>query len=364
MLTNIQTRNAKPRGGRDTWLCDGGGLYLRVRASGSKSWVVRRKRHGKTEVITLGRYPALSLSQAREKARNLDGNANPGVITFGELLDEWYADQIEQQYKRPKQVRLYLEKVSPSLRSEKLRDLSRAEVRRFLKRYATDSGPVTGNRLLAILKQACTYAVEVGYLSASPIAGLSRKYVGGEEKPRERVLSNDEIVLLLNTESKHSPLLRFLLLTAQRIGEAQNAHWSDIDGDRWNIPETKSGRAHWYALSCPARELLEILPTDRDKVFGRTTNTGVQAWLRRWCDREGIAPAFTPHDLRRTAATRMNELGVAPHVVEKILNHKLAGVMAVYNKAEYESERIEAMQLWAAELDRILAEGSLQKRCF
>jgi integrase len=82
----------------------------------------------------------------------------------------------------------------------------------------------------------------------------------------------------------------------------------------------------------------------------------VQSWLRRWCEREKIAaPAFTPHDLRRTAATRLNTLGVMPHVVEKILNHTMQGVMATYNRAEYERERIDAMQRWADELDRILA---------
>lgn len=352
MLRDIQTRSAKP-GERDRWLADGGGLYLRIRTTGVKSWVVRRKRHGRTEVVTLGRYPGLTIAEAREKAAALDGHA-PGRLTFGELLDEWYADQIEPRYRRPRQVRQYLDRVAPALRAQKLRDVGRADLRAFLKRYARERGPIGANRLLAILKQACDYAVEAGYLSGSPISGLSRKLVGGEEMPRDRVLTDDELRRLWRSESRHTPLLRFLLLTAQRIGEAQRAAREDLTGGRWDIPDNKSKRPHWCALSRQGRALLDAQPRDRRFIFGNASNTAVQAWLKRWCEREQILPAFTPHDLRRTVATRMNELGVAPHVVEKILNHALQGVLRVYNQAEYEAERTEAMQRWADELEHLV----------
>ncbi len=351
MLSDTQTRLAKP-GPRDAWLADGGGLYLRIRSSGVKSWVVRRKRHGRTEVVTLGRYPGLTLSEAREKTRALDGHA-PGRMTFGELLDEWYADQIEPRYRRPRQVRQYVDRVAPALRAKKLREIGRADLRAFLKLYARERGPVGANRLLAILKQACDYAVEAGYLSGSPISGLSRKLVGGDEAPRNRVLGDDELRKLWHSESHHTPLLRFLLLTGQRIGEAQRAAREDVAGGRWEIPDNKSKRPHWCPLSRQAHALLEAQPHDRRFMFGSASNTAVQAWLKRWCEREKIVPAFTPHDLRRTVATRMNELGIAPHVVEKILNHALQGVMRIYNQAEYATERIEAMQRWADELAAI-----------
>ena len=89
----------------------------------------------------------------------------------------------------------------------------------------------------------------------------------------------------------------------------------------------------------------------------------MQAYLKRWCLRNKIGEnnhetkhqgAFTPHDLRRTFATRLNELKVGPHIVEKILNHKMSGVMAVYNQADYQDERVAAMQLWADSLHNIL----------
>ena len=122
-------------------------------------------------------------------------------------------------------------------------------------------------------------------------------------------------------------------------------------GDRWHIPKehSKNHRAHWVALSRQALELLRAQDASRERIFGTATDTGVQAWLRRWCERERISPAFRPHDLRRTCATRLNTLGVLPHVTEKILNHTMHGVMAVYNRADYAAERIEAMQRWADE---------------
>jgi integrase len=111
------------------------------------------------------------------------------------------------------------------------------------------------------------------------------------------------------------------------------------------------------ALSRQALALLRGQDQSRELIFGTATDTGVQAWLRRWCERERISPAFRPHDLRRTCATRLNTLGVLPHIAEKILNHTMQGVMAVYNRADYEAERIEAMQRWGDELDRILGQS-------
>lgn len=221
------------------------------------------------------------------------------------------------------------------------------------------------NRLLSILKTALRFARDAGYIEASPIDGLSADLVGGREQARDRVLTDAEIQRLWHAQSQHLPLLRFLLLTGQRIGEAQRATWTHIEGDRWIIPaeHAKNGRQHWVALSEQALRLFETRKSSsRELIFGSATDTGVQAWLRRWCDREKVIAAFTPHDLRRTFATRLNTLGVMPHVVEKALNHTMEGVMAIYNRAEYEPERVQAMQKWADEIDRIIG-GSPERTC-
>jgi len=115
-----------------------------------------------------------------------------------------------------------------------------------------------------------------------------------------------------------------------------------------------------------AHQSLALLQSQRPKrgrIFNTASPTAVQAYLHRWCERQSVGQDnqeqfhkgyFTPHDLRRTFATRLNELKVGPHIVEKILNHRLSGVMAVYNQTDYFEERAIAMQLWADRLDRIV----------
>jgi len=358
MLSDRRIRALKPAH-CDKWYGDGNGLYLRVRATGGRSWVLRRKRGGHVEVITVGAWPALGLAQARQKVGALAGK-DVSALTLGALLDAWHTDIVRRTYRRPRDVRGYIDRLDPSLKATKLRNLERVDVRHALRRYAEERGPIAANRALSILKTALRFAVDAGYLQISPVDRLSSELIGGAEVSRDRVLTDEELRRLWRSTSPHTPLLRFLLLTGQRIGEAQRATWSHVLGGRWRIPKehSKNHRAHWVALSRQALGVLRAQDQSRERIFGTATDTGVQAWLRRWCERERISPAFRPHDLRRTCATRLNTLGVLPHVVEKILNHTMQGVMAVYNRADYEAERIEAIQRWADDVDRILGQSA------
>ena len=211
---------------------------------------------------------------------------------------------------------------------------------------------------MSFVKQVFRFAVANGYLERSPAAELDRSVAGGEETARARVLSNDEIKRLWRAKGPYTPLLRFLLLTLARIGEAQRATWSRVKLTRWEIPaeHAKNRRAHWVPLSQQALQVLWELPRDRELVFDQASPTAVQAWCRRFCEREGIKPAFTPHDLRRTAATRLGELGIAPHVVARMLNHTLpvSNAIGVYFRSELDQERIEASARWGAELAEIV----------
>ena len=213
---------------------------------------------------------------------------------------------------------------------------------------------MAANRLLGITKQLFRYLVEIGWLDNSPAEMLSRRAAGGEEKARARTLTEDEIRALwaVSDTTAHAPLLRWLLITGQRISEAQGARKADFRADRWHIPENKSSRPHWIPVCSLMQEIYDAAP-EGEYIFVQRSLTGTQAWLRRWCERSKIGPAFTPHDLRRTFSTRLNKLGVAPFVVEKLLNHALEGVMAVYNQHDYAEERAQALELWCAELRRI-----------
>ena len=356
------------------WRNDGNGLYIRVRPNGKKSWVLRRKINKVTQKTTIGHYPDVSLRNARLEAaqlrigdqerakRSSKGISTPG--TFGELLQQFYSEQIEHNYRRPNQVRMYIDnRVPDTLNSIHIPDLTSNDTREFrivvrgwLFKYAQSSGPVGANRLLSIFKQATRYGTAIGYLTIDPLRELTKKLVGGTEKSGIRTLTEDEIKKLWYAESKHLPLFKFLLLTGQRIGEAQLATWPDIREDRWHIPaeNAKNNKAHWVPITNAISDVLSPLPHNRTKIFATRSTTGTQAWLKRWCIREGIHPRFTPHDLRRTFVTELNELGVEPYVIERLVNHSMSGVMAVYNKAEYADERIAAAQLWGEHISKIV----------
>ena len=147
-------------------------------------------------------------------------------------------------------------------------------------------------------------------------------------------------------------MLRFLLLTGVRISEAQQASPEAAQNGIWDIPGslTKNGKPHRVYLTESAQAELP-LPS--------CTPTNVQAWLKRWSIKQGIEDRFTPHDLRRTFATWLNESGTEPYVVEKCLAHAMAGVMAVYNRAEYWEQRQEAYQTMQDVVHSIVGEPAM-----
>lgn len=354
-LTDAAIRAAKP-GDRDRWLNDGAGLYLRVRSGGAKVFVLRTKRAGKTYIRTLGQWPQYTLKQARADAANNQAKRR-GLVTetVAEVADEWLA-VVRREYRRPHHVEGYIDRaIRPALGHRKVQNVTARQIADMLRDYA-ERGPITTNRLFAVTRQLFRYAVEAGYLEQSPAAGLSRRVAGGSERHRDRTLSDAEIRAIWAADGPHTPLLRFLLATGQRIGEARVMRWQDVKGDQWHIPAevSKNGKAHTVHLSPLALSILREHGHDSGRILGITSATATQAWVRRWCKRQKIEPAFVPHDLRRTFATRLHDLGVAPHVVDRCLNHTLQGVAAVYNQASYDDECREAWNTWATEVQRIV----------
>ena len=172
----------------------------------------------------------------------------------------------------------------------------------------------------------------------SPRAKRSRVPAGPAPAARGRALVDDEIRRVLTTDTAPGPVLCFLLATGLRIGEAYNGH---REGQYWVVPvsASKNKAAHRIWLSDLALAQIEQSPW--------TGRAVVQAWVT------AHAGGWTAHDLRRTFSTKMNEkppqgIGVAPYVVEKMLNHTLGGVMGIYNRAEYLDERRQALEAWLA----------------
>jgi integrase len=197
-----------------------------------------------------------------------------------------------------------------------------------------------------------------GIADTNPVIGTSTQ----KERPRDRVLSPAELRTIWNAlpDDHYGAIMKLLAVTGQRAGEIAGLRWSEVDLERGTImlpgERTKNHRPHLVPLPQAARTIIEARPRrpGRDLIFGLAEGP-----FSNWSDSkqrldEKIAlPHWTPHDLRRTAATMMAELGIQPHIIESVLNHVSgfrAGVAGTYNRFLYEAEKRQALNLWAEHL--------------
>jgi len=331
-------------------VADGNGLYIRIRANRgefSRTWQFRRKETGRLTVTTLGAYPELSIKEARLKAAELATKRSGHSPTVQEVADHWLAERVDHTHRKADQVRGYVDRaIIPELGDRRVRDVEASDIAGVIRRYrdrvaklprARTGGRPAARALLAVFKGLFGYAVANGWASQSPAAQITAAVAGQPSAARARVLSDDEIRFVLTTKIKHGPVMRFLLATGLRLGEAYNGH---RDGQYWVVPEAaaKNGREHRVWLSDLALAQLEAHPWEARR-------EAVQLWLKNNAD------GWTAHDLRRTFSTRNHSMGVAPYVVEKMLNHTFDGMMAVYNHASYDAERRDALEAWSTWLN-------------
>ncbi|WP_240074268.1 tyrosine-type recombinase/integrase [Cupriavidus taiwanensis] len=246
---------------------------------------------------------------------------------------------------------------------------------------------VKANRVLSVMRTMFTYAQEHGFIQGNPVV-MSRKGAGGREKARRRVLSPAEIKTVwrvldtrqgwMNWQTKCA--LKMVLITAQRPGECAGMQWEHVDMEKgiWTLPAdfVKADRDHLVHLSQHAlailryaqqrtgdkRHVFSSVRHDSDHVTPEALTRAVAEMLK--AGEFGAMKHWTPHDLRRTASTGMANAGIYPHITEKILNHRMKGVLAVYNHGEYLPERRAAMELWGRLLEgwvgNLLEEGGGQ----
>lgn len=342
MITDRELKGLKATD-KDIMLPDGNNLYIRVRKSGKKQFLYRSRSGGKATYTILGEYPPMSLSDARKAASTFVSPVTS--ITVDQVFDKFYA-HISKYYANPKAVKSsYENNVKKILGNKPINSVSRSDVSTLLQSVVDRGAPIMANRLLTDLKILFGFAVEHGYIESNVLQALTKKYVGGKEKPRDRVLSRDELVELLREllaptlDVKTRVALYVILLTGQRASEVLGYSDKDVKGSWWHIPATvtgnKAGREQKVYLSPQARAVLKLCKPP----FASAHQTLSKALKRR-------GYTYTPHDFRRTITTHLNNMGVMPHVTEKMLNHVMEGVMAVYNHAEYLPERKEAWRKW------------------
>ncbi|WP_336492391.1 tyrosine-type recombinase/integrase [Methylobacterium nigriterrae] len=366
---------------------------LRVSYSGTKAWVVMTRVERKLARITLGRHPALSLAEAREKARLVIERAKAGQdprqieaearrkkdqerrTTFGGVAALFMERHVGRNL-RPNTAREYRRVLqgpdTADWQQRPLTSLTKADVLDVLHRIEERGSRAAGNRTLAYLSKFFNWCLEQDLLMVSP---ASRVRPLSATRSRERVLTPDELIwiwrALAEWPSQFAALFKLLLQTGQRRSEVAGMRWDELrncgtDEAIWDLPasRTKNGQPHLVPLSKQAQDIIAALPRTGPIVFTTRSTTALSGFskakarldervnaLRAEAGRPPL-PSWTLHDLRRTMVTLMNEqLGIAPHVVEAVVNHVSGsakrGVAGVYNRALYLRERRDALCAWS-----------------
>jgi integrase len=331
--------------GKDQLVSLGDSVYIRVRKS-SKTYLIRKMINGKNSVTKLGKHPVMNLKDARRAA--VLAEVERERVTISKVIDQYLNEQVYDKSKVVKQVEGYLRYIDREIGRKFVSDADTRTLVDLIQGYKGRKHPRAADRLRSYLKALFGYAVELGHIDSNPMVGVTKRVTGYEQIDRERTLTSDEIRMVWSWRNPdkgwqktedNARVIKFLLLTGLRISEAQSGY---IDRDKFRIADTKGKhskhkpRPHWVHLTDDARALLPL---------PECTPTNIQAWLRRRLDDEGITDRFTPHDCRRTFATLANSNDVQPFIVERALNHRMPGVMAIYNRAEYEAERIECAEI-------------------
>lgn len=361
------------------------GLYLIVQPSGSKSWAVRYRHHGKTRKLTLGKFPVIGLADARASARKematLEHGRDPArakqeariAETVGEAVAEFITRYAKPRNRSWQQTqRIFDKEVLPEWKDRKLASIARRDVIALLDPIA-DRAPILANRTHAALRKLFSWCLERDLIPASPIAGIKAP---AQAKSRDRVLDPAELVALWKASEAEAwpfgPWLRLLILTGQRKMEVAGARWDEFDGDSWTIPSarTKNKREHTLPLPPAAVAILDDLPRVGDsglvfpashsrsgdiRSFSGFSKLKARLDAAMAADLEREASRWTFHDVRRTAVSGMAGLGIPPHTIERTINHvsgAFGGVAGVYNRHKYEAEMRRALEAWA---DRVAA---------
>jgi integrase len=284
--------------------------------------------------------------------------------------------------------------IFPKWRDRSIGSITRQDVAGLLEEIADRGSPVQANRTLARLKTLFKWALDEEVIASDPTVRV-RKVI--KETARDRCLSDDEIRIFWAGSEKlgwpFGPMFKLLLLTSQRRDEVGSMEWSEMTLDKglWTIPreKAKNDRTHEVHLSELALEIISVLPRiSRPRADGTgsepspfvfTTNgerpvsgfskakrrldkhmlqaLGAQLEATGKNPHQAAIEVWILHDLRRTAATGMARLNIAPHVVDRILNHvsgTIKGVAAVYNRHAYLDERKAALEAWGRYVERLL----------
>jgi len=326
-------------------------------------YVLRYRMNGQQRFHSIGRHGMWTPDTARTEARRLLGLVATKVDPASERVRpvETFGNEIERYLERKRgslkprsmaEIERHLFIQCKPLHPLPLTGIDRRTIALTLAEIESGSGPIARNRARASLSAFFAYAIREGLGEINVVTGTG---MADEGPSRDRVLSKEELACLYANlhDDPFSDIIRLLVLTAQRRNEIGGLKWNEIDFGRGLIvfpaARVKNNRLHELPMSSQVRMILERQPRNGEFVWGRRWTS----WSDSKADLDERLPIsirdWRLHDLRRTAATMMAELGILPHIIEAILNHvsgHRAGVAGIYNRAKYQADMRDALERW------------------
>jgi integrase len=336
------------------------GLGIRITNNGALSFILDYVSNGRRRRYTIGRYPALSTTAAREIATELKGEIIKGhdplqkkeAINNTPTIKEFSVDFLKAKEKvlRPNTLQSYQDfffnkHIIPKFGNLKINSISKKEIEMYHSSF-TDT-PRMGNRVLELIRSMFNTAISWGVIEKNPTADI-KKF---QEYKRERYLSDDEIIRLIKTldadeNQINKSIIKLILLTGSRKGEVLSARWQDFDlkNGIWIKPAdlTKQKRSSHIPLNSEALEILkqmkkkiapetkikhckedQIISTEHFLFYNLKTKTHLQDIKKFWikiCKKAEIKNA-TIHDLRHTFASMLVNSGIGLEVIGKLIGH-------------------------------------------
>ena len=395
-LTDIQIRAWIKSGERFEGRSDGNGLYLRFRdADRVPSWRFRYKFAGNSRAMHIGSYSELSLSKARETARELSARvalghdvagekqerkaealakmeAEKNAMRVSELAAEYFERQILPRWKHPDILRRRIDKdINPHIGRMKVEDVKPRHIDDMLKAIVDRGAPTIATDVLRWTRRIFDYGIKRHALEINPCSAFEVSDAGGKEVSRDRWLTRDELIQLFKAmrtakgfSRQNEITFKLLLVLCVRKMELCAARWEEFDLDKavWRLPEerSKNGDAIDIPLPRTAVEWLRelhtfscnsawVLPARKmqNRMIPHIQESTLPVALAKVRAELPDVPNFTIHDFRRTARTHLAALGVDPVVAERCLNHRIKGVEGIYNRHQYFDERRVALEQWA-----------------
>ncbi len=351
------------------------GFGCRVGVGGSKSWFVKYVYHGKQRRITVGRYPATGLAEARKLALAVKHGVSTDIDPAGEkqarraapTLRQLASEYLERHAKKKKRSwredERIINKYLKDWHDRRVADITRREVIALLDDIA-DRAPAMANRVLSLIRKLFNFGLKRERVATNPAQQIDKP---GHEVSRDRIYDQDEIRRLWAAfEGTYGGLYKLILITGQRQAEVAGMRWQELDLEKriWTVPaeRMKSKCVHMVPLSDLAVEVLASKPPiSTEYVFASPRKHGGpissfgDAAIR--VKRISGIPDFRSHDLRRTCGSGITALGFSRFIMDRVLGHLEPGVGARYDRHDYQREKSAALGAWRRHLQEILSGG-------